>query len=148
MSKFKVGDIVHRTGKTREDQERDGMRWGGHYRVTSVSSDDPRWITVQGSSRQYHENFFTASYKTSLVTDDARAAPNALTVQHGGSHYKKLSIQPVEYIMANNIPYMEGNVIKYITRWKDKGGVQDLNKAKHYIEMLIENEEKNAKATK
>jgi hypothetical protein len=68
---------------------------------------------------------------------------DALSVQHGGDHYKKMGIQPVEYIMANKIPYMEGNVIKYISRWRDKGGVQDLNKAKHYIELLIENEEKS-----
>lgn len=62
----------------------------------------------------------------------------ALDMQVGGDHYKKLKIQPVEYIVANNIGYLEGNVIKYITRWRDKGGVRDLEKAKHYIEMLIE----------
>lgn len=68
----------------------------------------------------------------------------ALDIQIAGSHYKKLKIQPVEYIMANNIPYMEGNVVKYCTRWRDKGGIADLEKAKHYIEMLIEQEKKNA----
>ena len=67
----------------------------------------------------------------------APATP-ALTRQVGGDHYKNLAIQPVEYIVKNNIPYLEGNVIKYITRWRVKGGVQDLLKAKHYIEMLIE----------
>lgn len=64
----------------------------------------------------------------------------ALDVQVGGGHYKKLAIQPVEYIMGNNIPYMEGNVIKYVTRWRDKAGVQDLEKAVHYLQMLIEKE--------
>lgn len=63
---------------------------------------------------------------------------SALTKQSGGSHYKDLAIQPVEYIHANGIGYMEGNVIKYVTRWKQKGGVADLEKAKHYIELLIE----------
>ena len=62
----------------------------------------------------------------------------ALTKQEGGDHYKKLSIQPVEYIHANGIGYFEGNVIKYVTRWRDKGGLSDLHKAKHYIELLIE----------
>jgi hypothetical protein len=63
---------------------------------------------------------------------------SALKTQVAGSHYKKLKIQPVEYIHANGLGYFEGNVIKYITRWPDKGGVQDLEKAKHYIELLIE----------
>jgi|GEM_PF-803989 len=63
---------------------------------------------------------------------------SALTKQSGGSHYKNLAIQPVEYIHANGIGYMEGNVIKYVTRWKQKGGVADLEKAKHYIDLLIE----------
>jgi len=64
----------------------------------------------------------------------------ALDVQVDGDHYKKLKIQPVEYIHANGIGYFEGNVIKYVTRWRDKGGIADLEKAKHYIDLLIEQE--------
>ena len=64
--------------------------------------------------------------------------PNPLDVQVGGSHYKDLKIQPVEYIHANNIGYMEGNVIKYVSRWRAKNGIKDLEKAKHYIELLIQ----------
>ncbi len=63
---------------------------------------------------------------------------SALQVQQGGDHYKKLKIQPIEYIHANGIPFAEGNVIKYVTRWRDKGGIKDLEKAKHFIELLIE----------
>jgi hypothetical protein len=63
---------------------------------------------------------------------------SALNEQVSGSHYKDKVIQPVEYIYMNNIGYMEGNVIKYISRWEDKGGINDLLKAKHYIELLIE----------
>ena len=63
---------------------------------------------------------------------------SALETQVAGSHYKNKAIQPVQYIHANGIGFFEGNVIKYVTRWKDKGGVADLNKAKHYIELLIE----------
>lgn len=63
---------------------------------------------------------------------------SALEVQVAGEHYKALAIQPVEYIHANGIGYFEGNVIKYVTRWRTKGGVADLEKAKHYIELLIE----------
>ena len=56
-------------------------------------------------------------------------------------HYRA-DIQPIEYIVANNMGFCEGNVIKYISRWEMKGGVDDLEKAKHYIEMLIEQENK------
>lgn len=67
----------------------------------------------------------------------------ALEVQVGGDHYKKQKIQPVEYIHANGIGYFEGNVIKYVTRWRDKNGIKDLEKARHYIDLLIELEAKS-----
>ena len=57
--------------------------------------------------------------------------------QEGGNHYQ-LPIQPIEYIYKNGLGYMEGNVIKYVTRHADKGGAEDLRKAIHYLEMLIE----------
>ncbi len=68
--------------------------------------------------------------------------PSALSVQVAGNHYKDMKIQPVEFIHMNNIPYLEGNVIKYVTRWRSKGGLADLEKAKHYIDLLIELEGK------
>ena len=58
--------------------------------------------------------------------------------QVGGSHYKKYKIQPVEFIVKNHFGFVEGNIIKYVLRFKEKGGVQDLEKAKHYIELLID----------
>jgi hypothetical protein len=66
----------------------------------------------------------------------------ALDIQVGGDHYKNLTIQPAEYIHANNIGFFEGNVIKYVSRWKQKNGIADLQKAKHYIDLLIELESK------
>lgn len=68
---------------------------------------------------------------------------SALDIQVAGNHYKDLAIQPVEYIHANGIGYFEGNVIKYVSRWRAKNGIKDLEKAKHYIELLIELEAKN-----
>jgi len=56
----------------------------------------------------------------------------------GGTHYKGLPIQPVEFIHANNIGFLEGNAIKYLCRWRNKNGIADLEKARHYIDMLIE----------
>ena len=67
---------------------------------------------------------------------------NATDEQVGGSHYKDLAIQPIDYIIQNNLGYIEGNIIKYVTRYKNKNGVEDLRKARHYLEMLIENEMK------
>ena len=69
---------------------------------------------------------------------------SAFDDQVGGNHYKLMMIQPTEYILANNLGFCEGNVVKYISRWrlKSKHGpnVEDLRKAKHYIDMLIERE--------
>ena len=67
--------------------------------------------------------------------------------QVGGNHYADYAIQPLEFCVKNNIPFLEGNVIKYICRWRNKNGIQDLEKAKHYIEMLIELEKANAPTT-
>lgn len=58
--------------------------------------------------------------------------------QVGGIHYKNKKIQPIDYIMDNELGFCEGNVVKYITRYKDKNGLEDLKKAKQYIEFLIE----------
>ena len=59
--------------------------------------------------------------------------------QIGGNHYDKMKIQPITFIVDNDIPFIEGNIIKYVCRWKDKGGVEDLKKAKHYLDILISN---------
>jgi hypothetical protein len=66
----------------------------------------------------------------------------ALSHQVGGNHYKGLVIQPVEYIHKNGIGFCEGSAIKYLTRWREKGGIEDLRKAKHFIDILIELEQK------
>jgi hypothetical protein len=63
---------------------------------------------------------------------------SALDTQVGGDHYKKLKIQPMEYSMANKLDPCQHTAIKYITRFRDKGGIADLEKAKHVIDMLIE----------
>ena len=64
---------------------------------------------------------------------------NPLDIQEGGDHYKKMKIQPIEFIQANNLGYEEANVIKYVCRHKVKNGVKDIDKAIHYLELLKEN---------
>ena len=65
---------------------------------------------------------------------------SALDKQIGGSHYKDMAIQPIEYIHKNGLGFCEGNVVKYITRWKTKNGIEDLKKVIHYAELLIQME--------
>lgn len=59
-------------------------------------------------------------------------------IQIGGDHYRGKTIQPWDFIAANQLGYFEGNIVKYVSRWKDKGGVNDLKKARHYLDKLIE----------
>lgn len=66
---------------------------------------------------------------------------SALDTQIGGTHYKKFAIEPIEFIHRNGIGFCEGNAIKYLVRWREKGGKQDLLKAKHYIDLLLEMED-------
>lgn len=59
-------------------------------------------------------------------------------MQVAGNHYNSKKIQAWDYIYENGIPYLEGNIIKYVSRWRDKGGIEDLKKAQHYLQKLIE----------
>ncbi len=79
-----------------------------------------------------------------LPNDDADFEPikiekdKALDKQVGGGHYKDFAIQPIEFIMANNLNFCVGNIIKYACRADKKGGIEDLEKIKHYVDLLIE----------
>lgn len=71
--------------------------------------------------------------------------PKALDTQVGGGHYKNMVIQPMEYSMKNGLDACQHTAIKYISRFRDKGGIEDLRKAKHVIGMLIQFEEEKAR---
>lgn len=73
-----------------------------------------------------------------LKVMEAVESKSPLDTQVGGSHYKDLKIQPIEFIHANNIPFCEANAIKYLCRHRNKNGKQDLLKARHYIDLLIQ----------
>lgn len=87
------------------------------------------------------EEFMDASGKWSKLTSTP-----ALDVQVGGEHYRKMTIQPAEYVHANRIPYLEGSVIYYVSRWRDKNGIEDLRKARHTLDLMIELEERGCVA--
>jgi hypothetical protein len=73
-----------------------------------------------------------------IEQEDAATDLTPKDVQIGGAHYKDLPIQPIEYCIRNNIPFAEGNVIKYVTRWRKKNGIEDLKKARHMLDILIQ----------
>lgn len=58
--------------------------------------------------------------------------------QIGGEHYKQCAIQPWDFVIANELDYFQGSIVKYITRWKNKGGIEDLKKARHFLDKYIE----------
>lgn len=66
------------------------------------------------------------------------AGYSAIDVQVGGKHYKNMSIQPVEFIYRNEIPFIEGCCIKYLCRHRNKGGAEDLKKVIHFCQVLID----------
>ena len=71
---------------------------------------------------------------------ETKKKPNVLTTQVGGNHYAKYPIQPVEFIQANKLDFAQGNIVKLVTRFRDKGGAEDLRKIKHYADILLATE--------
>lgn len=92
-------------------------------------------------SRRHYEGKYTIPVDGPSKTIQV-APPSAMDVQVGGDHYKKLKIQPMEYSMANGLDACQHTIVKYVTRFRDKGGIADLEKARHCIDMLIEFERK------
>jgi hypothetical protein len=70
---------------------------------------------------------------------------SAFDTQVAGTHYQ-MPIQPVEFIHKNGLGFIVGNVVKYVVRYKQKNGIEDLKKARHYLDMLIEMESRPATA--
>lgn len=81
--------------------------------------------------------------KVTLPAGPALPQPSAFDTQVGGDHYKTMPIQPMEFSMANGLDACQHTIVKYVTRFREKGGVQDLEKAKHVIDMLIEFEQRD-----
>ena len=85
---------------------------------------------------------------TGAMAQQRQDPANPLDVQVGGGHYKGKAIQPVEYISANGLNFLEGCIVKRITRWRDKNGIEDLEKIKHEVDLLIAMEKKYGNAGK
>lgn len=78
----------------------------------------------------------------------AKAMRKTTDHKNDPSHYTECTIEPIEFVLANNLGPCEANVVKYVTRWKQKDGINDLRKAIRYLELLIEHEDYKGKAKK
>jgi hypothetical protein len=101
-----------------------------------LQTADASGYCEEHSSYQKAQATTTAEY----LSDQTEKEIDALATQVGGSHYKDMKIQPVEYIHANAMPYMDGNVVKYISRHRNKNGAEDVRKAIQYCQMILQME--------
>ena len=113
-------------------------------RIEWVKDSVSDGIVISMSEYQYLKEFTDAVGKDFVTKRFVVLPPanSALATQVAGNHYKNRIIQPVEYSEANRLGACESAIVKYITRWRDKGGLEDLNKIKHYVDLLIETEQK------
>lgn len=118
--------------KTLTEEEERWCKIFNRYHLIAQASLPSHWENIAMDKQKYNELIderMTLKVEDVLKTDD---------IQIGGSHYKNMPIQPIEFIVKNGIPYREANVIKYVVRFKNKNGLEDLKKARHYLDMLIE----------
>lgn len=138
-----VETILQKYGYFIEDMTSEKLFFNTKFRITiSVVSNLAILLKLTSAGKYIlHDNLQKG--KPMTETTKQPESKDATNKQVGGSHYQ-LPIQPIEYILANGLGYCEANVVKYVSRWRNKGGIQDLKKAIHYLEMLIEQEEKDA----
>jgi hypothetical protein len=99
------------------------------------------------ANTQARELLIEHSMQSPYGKPEQPGAQDALATQVGGAHYKDKKIQPVEFIHANNLGFLEGCIVKRITRWRNKNGIEDLEKIKHEVDLLIAMEKKHGRNT-
>ena len=108
----------------------------------SDKESEESWINHEdrGMSRESHEQYmYRRNQEENLIKGSYEyeyGKPSEKQI--GGSHYKDCAIQPVDYIVENKLDFLEGNVVKYITRHKTKNGIEDIRKVIHYAELILE----------
>ncbi len=148
---FKVGDKVVCVVSYSESE----VRVGEICKVVELSDHGPLYCKIRPLHRDVSIGYgWVMNSEIELVEDEesvqeefdrlaAEFNESAFDKQTGGNHYKDLKIQPMEYALANKLDLAQGNVVKYVTRFRAKNGIEDLRKAIHCIELLIEFEENN-----
>ena len=154
-SSFQVGDMVRLKATSWLNSQAELKRFGftepqidKAYEVTYVCESNNS-ISLRGNSSLYFASYFELAKKdfTPVTQEQAEhigGSVSALDKQVSGNHYKDCKIQPIEYIQANGLSYLEGNVIKYTTRHSKKNGKADIEKAIHYLELILEMEYKES----
>lgn len=140
VSNFEIGDSVKITEGSWEHSYdilcKFGFQRNVSYEVTGVYPGG--LISLKGATATYYPDYFELASATK--TEEIKQSTSALDKQVSGNHYKDCGIQPIEYIHANGLSYLEGNVIKYTTRHSKKNKEQDVLKAIHYLELILEME--------
>jgi len=132
-TKFRVGDICEVV------EENLIYEVGTLVEVQNLMEDGTYEVLAENEKRPWH--LMESRLRIIEPREELNTSNKASDSQIGGSHYAKLAIQPMEYCLKNGLNYAQSNAIKYITRYADKNGIEDLKKAIHCIELLIEHEE-------
>lgn len=115
--------------------------WKDEFNSLSVGMGN-HWVSSKSDDvlnfSQYSEDWYKSLWQREKIEVGEEKEESAWDVQEGGSHYKDLVIQPAQYALANKLDYAQGNIVKYVTRHASKNGKEDLLKAKHYIDLMIE----------
>lgn len=122
-------------------QEWDSLRQPSMQERFDKNQATVKQIEGESNIREQCLERFSKALNFSVEKDIANFIPDKASEQQvAGRHYKKFKIQPAEFCHVNNIPYLEASAIKYLCRWRDKNGFEDLQKAKHFIDLLMEYE--------
>lgn len=106
--------------------------------TVTMIEDDLTKLTDEQLERLAHNLGKPRTRMQATATVETPVAQSALGVQVGGTHYKDMAIQPVEFITKNNLGFLEGSIVKRICRWRAKDGLKDLEKIKHEVDLLIQ----------
>lgn len=129
--KYQIGDLVEFecNGKKHFGNIIDNRHWKGNVRYNQIFTDDIDWLVLDRDIIRLNEKS-DIHYGVSYVADKPAETPE---------HYK-MAITPIEFIQKNGLNFCEGNIVKYVARHRRKNGKDDLLKARHYLDMLIEYE--------
>jgi hypothetical protein len=111
---------------------------GNIYTVDDITDFGFRIINDSGKDWWYYRWRFEAYKEPIAMKFPKECGTTATKTQVGGDHYKEMKIQPIDFIVENEIPFREANAIKYIVRHAKKNGAQDIRKAIHYLQMILE----------
>jgi hypothetical protein len=144
MAKYEVGDFVQNTkGTILEILEIGSFDYKVRYSGGVITDLDTSYVDEVYDTIYTNQEMIDRIEMAKSINGFVEEKVAASETQVAGNHYSKLKIQPMEYCLQNDLNYGQSNAIKYITRYKDKNGIEDLKKAIHCIELLIEFEEKD-----